>query len=157
MSRASFIDFLEEGNRDFINYFNSESALGLVDTLRRGFKKQNEKRHCVLVSYDPPVSCPPVIFNWAPNEVWYLESPSMNQEFFEKVSSCLEESENFCVVFLERTHLPHRRKIQRFIRNYRKLFFRSRPRFVLAEYAGPLSRVKVSELTEELHGTLPTQ
>lgn len=158
MSHSSFVEFLASRNRDFINLFNSESAIGLVDTLRGGEKKKDDKKHCVVVSFDPPLNSPPIVFNWGTNDVWYLKDAAINDDFFDQMDDHVEKSETPYVIILEKQGLAHKRKIQRFIKNYRDQKFRNRPKgempkFILAEYKAPMSGVKLTELVGGPHDT----
>ncbi|WP_408096598.1 hypothetical protein ACJVC5_16290 [Peredibacter sp. HCB2-198] len=159
MSRTSFVEFLVSRNRDFINLYNSESALGLVETIRGGEKKADDKKHCVVVSFDPPLNSPPIVFNWGSNDVWYLKNATINENFFNHMDDHIDKSETPYVIFLERHCLAHKRKIQRFIKNYRDQKFRNRPleqmpKFILAEYKTPMSKIKLTELVGGPHDTL---
>lgn len=162
MLRSSFMEFLAKRNLDFIDYFSSESAMGMIYTLRNSKGSKDDKRNCILISFDPPLHSPPTVFNWKDQDVWYLKSPSMDQEFFQKMDERIEQSHHPYVIFLERADLSHKRKINRFIRNYRERMFKNRPlesmpRFILAEYKNPLSKIKLTELVGGAHDTLSSE
>lgn len=147
----SFMKFLRKRNQEFINLFSSESALGLVDLIRGGYKEKDKKKHCVLISFDPPLNSPPTVFNWGDKDVWYLKNPSLDNDFYSTLDEHIEKSENSYVIILERDGLAHKRKISRFIKNYKEQRFRNRsldtlPVFVLAEYKAPLRQVRLTEL-----------
>lgn len=159
MLRSSFMEFLAKRNMDFINHFSSESALGMVYTLRNSKENGEEKRNCILISFDPPLKSPPIVFNWKDQDVWYMSSPSIDQDFFLQLDKKIEQSTHSYVVFIERDSLSHKRKIARFIKNYREQMFRNRPldsmpRFILAEYKNPLSKIKLTELVGGTHDSL---
>lgn len=148
-----FMKFLETRNSDFVSHFTSESAIGLYDTER------SPRKNCVLISFDPPVGAPEIVFNWKASDVWYLKNPSLENETFDRIDKLVKDSANSQIVFLERESPEHLRKIQRFIRNYQKRVTRNQPvsslpGFVLAEYRGPFARIKLKELREDQHGTL---
>ena len=159
MLRSSFTQFLEKRNLEFIDSYTSESALGMVYTLRKNKNSQDDKRDCVLLSFDPPLNSPPIVFNWKDQDVWYLKSPSIDQDFFNQLDERIDQSRNPYVIILERDNLSHKRKIARFIKNYREQMFRNRPldsmpKFILAEYKNVLSKIKLTELVGGPHDSL---
>jgi len=156
---STFIQFLVSRNKDFICNFTSESALGMVGTLCGIPHGTDPRKNCVLISFDPPVGHPPLVFNWSEADVWYVPNPAMEAGVFERIDEMVSRSLHQRIVFVERDSPEHMRKIQRFIRNYKKHVFRNRPLselpgFVLAEFNGPFSRVKLKELQEETHDQL---
>jgi hypothetical protein len=104
-----------------------------------------------MVSFDPPLAYPPIVFNWGERDVWYLKTPNLESEFLKTLDDMIAKSDTPYVIFLERKELSHMRKIQRFIKNYKEQIFRNRPlenfpKFILAEYKIPLQHLKMSEL-----------
>jgi hypothetical protein len=159
MLRSSFTKFLEKRNLDFIDSYSSESALGMIYTLRNTKSSKEDKRNCVLISFDPPLNSPPIVFDWKEQDVWYLKSPTINQDFFNQMDDRIEQSLYPYIIFLERDSLSHKRKIARFIKNYREQMFRNRPldlmpKFILAEYKNVLSKIKLTELVGGPHDSL---
>lgn len=154
---SEFIKLLSERNADFISHFSSESAIGLYGTFYDQRRHRDGRKECVVISFDPPVGHPPIVFNWNSSDVWFLNDPSLDGQVFDKLDALLKNSAHQKVIFVERESPAHHRKIQRFIRNYHrstKKKVSERPSFILGEYRGPFAKIKLSEFREENHDTL---
>lgn len=153
MQTESFIKLLSQRNAAFITQMSSESALGLA-----GFNKEIDpkiKKKCIFISFDPPLSYPPFALNWNSSEVFYFNDPVLEATFYKKIDEALNEAELPFVVFIERNNPPHKRKILRWIKNFKDSVFRNRPiseipKFVLAEYKAPLYDMKFSDLKADV-------
>lgn len=150
---SPFLKLLESRNERFIENISTESALGMVNTLWGIKQGRDERKNCVLISFDPPMGHPPIIFNWSESDVWYFRAPEVDRDFLAKVESLLAQSIHSRVIFLEKKSTPQLRMIQRFIRQYKnhvslRCKAEEMPDFILAEYSGPLTPVVFTELKE---------
>lgn len=117
-------------------------------------KKSEEKKKCIVISFDPPLAYPPFAFNWDKTEIIYFKDPSQNFQSYKEIATALNEVEHPYIVFLERKDPAHKRKIVRWIKNFKESVFRNGPltrvpKFILAEYKAPLFVMNYSELRSE--------
>lgn len=147
----SFTRLLEERNLAAIDLFSSESALGFQRQNLHPKDEPGADRTCVLMSFDPPVGYPPVVFDWRERDVWYLPKPELNKDGFEALDERLKNSRYPAIVVFEREKPPHLRKIKRFIRSYLRRMPKenreaSELEVYLAEYRGPFARIQLRRL-----------
>lgn len=148
MQVDSFINFLNKRNNEFIDYISAESALWMMGNDR---DRSDNKKKCILISFDPPLAYPPFAFNWNNSEIMYFKDPELKFESYKEIASALKHVEFPYIVFLERKDPAHKRKIVRWIKNFKESVFRNEPltkepKFILAEYKAPLFGMNFSEL-----------
>lgn len=148
MQVDNFINFLNERNNEFIDYISAESALWMSGKEK---EESKDKKKCILISFDPPLAYPPFAFNFNNTEIKYFKSPELNFQSYKEIANALSEVEHPYIVFLERKDPAHKRKIVRFIKNFKESVFRNDPatkvpKFILAEYKAPLFGMSYSEL-----------
>lgn len=143
MTESYFQNFLYRRNDQFIDLFSSESAIWLIDALRGG-RKKNEKKKCILLSFDPPLASPPIVFNWSEDDIWYESDIKPGEEFYARVEQLIDQSEHPYVVFLEKKKSETRDKISNFVKDMEKRG--TGAKFFLAEYTSPLTSVEITLL-----------
>lgn len=113
--------------------------------------RSNHKKKCVLISFDPPLAYPPFAFNWNTSQIRYFRDPYLDFKSHKEIATALDEVEHPYIVFLERKDPAHKRKIVRWIKNFKDNAFRNEPltkepKFILAEYRAPLFKMSFTEL-----------
>ncbi len=148
MQVDSFINFLNKRNNEFINHISTESAMWMMGNDK---EESKDKKKCILISFDPPLAYPPFAFNWNHSEISYFKNPELTFQTSKEIASALNDVEHPYIVFLERKDPAHKRKIARWIKNFKENAFRNEPltkmpKFILAEYKAPLFGMSFSEL-----------
>lgn len=143
MTESYFQNFLSDRNDQFIDLYSSESAIWLMDTLRGG-RNKTKKKKCVLISFEPPLASPPIVFNWNEEDIWYETDVRPSEEFYAKVEQLIDQSEFPYVVFLEKKKGNTGKKIEKFVQDMEKRG--TGAKFFLAEYVSPLTSVEITLL-----------
>lgn len=143
MQVDSFIKFLNKQNSEFIDHISTESAIWMMGKDR---EVSEEKKKCILISFDPPLAYPPFAFNWNRSDIEYFKNPDLNFQSHKEIAEALNGAEHPYIVFLERKDPAHKRKILRWIRHFTESGLTKKPKFILAEYKAPLFGMNFSEM-----------